>query len=628
LAIASYFRALSEKWHETRERISYSRLGRNRLATPFIRDEDFRNPTLSPTPVTGRKVWLTGSCVTVIWKDHIEEYHPQIEIEHQILNHISKLQDKSSKEIESVQFQIVQLPLRFVIPELEYFGIKANADGLVELRELLDRCVERLRSRLDAGLKYNRQAGLTTFVLNFARPQSNPLGMLAPKYDLSNFSFFVDQLNQALAQMIAAEKGVYLIDFDEIAATIGKRYILDDVTLTINHGAFISPGARAEDLELTPYGSTGAIFAPRRRAAALAIFHECLAAYKILAATEKIKLVIFDVDGTLWRGVAAEGQDVGQLGEGWPLGVLEAAAFLRRRGILLAIASKNDPEIATQIWNGVYGRVFPLSNFVSVKFSWRHKIESIHEILKETNLLPGNVLFVDDNPVERARVKEQFPDMRLLEGPIATWRRTLLWAHELQVPYVTEESAMRAESLQMNVMREELRKTISDEEYLKSLQVKVGIDRLNSTSAGRFPRAFELLNKTNQFNTTGRRWSAGEIEAFFASGGYALIAQVSDRFSNYGLTALALCAGSHCEQMVMSCRVFGLGIEKQLFEDFASRARTIGQPTLAYRVTSKNGPVKGFLQEIGAAGDASGRRDTLQILQPEAGRVLEPPVAD
>jgi len=225
-------------------------------------------------------------------------------------------------------------------------------------------------------------------------------------------------------------------------------------------------------------------------------------------------------------------------------------------------------------------------------------------------------------------VKEQFPDMRMLEGPIATWRRTLLWAHELQVPYVTEESATRAESLQMNVMRDELRKTISDEDYLKSLQVKVGVDRLSSTSAARFPRAFELLNKTNQFNTTGRRWSASEIEAFFASGGYALVAQVSDRFSNYGLTALALCVGSHCEQMTMSCRVFGLGVETRLFEEFASRARTIGQPTLAYRATTKNGPVKAFLQEIGAAADASGRQDTLQILQPDARRVLEPPVAD
>jgi FkbH-like protein len=193
---------------------------------------------------------------------------------------------------------------------------------------------------------------------------------------------------------------------------------------------------------------------------------------------------------------------------------------------------------------------------------------------------------------------------------------------------VTEESATRAESLRMNVMRDELRKTISDEEYLKSLQVKVSIDRLNSTSTARFPRAFELLNKTNQFNTTGRRWSAGEIEAFFASGGYALIAQVSDRFSNYGLTALALCVGSHCEQMVMSCRIFGLGVEAHLFDEFASRARTIGQPTLAYRVTSRNGPIKGFLQEIGAAADASGRQDATQILQPDAGRVLEPPVAD
>jgi FkbH-like protein len=208
---------------------------------------------------------------------------------------------------------------------------------------------------------------------------------------------------------------------------------------------------------------------PQLETATLAIFQECLAAYRILSPSAKIKLVIFDLDGTLWRGVAAESDDAGaELSEGWPLGVLEAAAYLRKRGVLLAIASKNDPEIATRIWERVYGSVFPLENFVSVKFSWRPKSESIAEILGETNLLAENVLFVDDNPVERERVKLAFPSVTLLEGPISTWRRQLLWAEELQTPYITEEAIARAGSIGSMKARETLREQVDEASYLDS----------------------------------------------------------------------------------------------------------------------------------------------------------------
>ena len=578
--------------------LSYTRRrGLSTRSKDYVPDQEFRTPFLNSLDIP-KKTIVVGSCLLQDFKGVIERAHPETQVLYQIFNNASELEELPTEELEANTFQITQIPFRSLVFESEYYSLRVDASGAAECERLFQRASERLRRNLDAALKYNRQSGLTTFVLNFARPQINALGILAPKYELSNFSYFVGELNRILYDMIAAERGVYMIDFDEIAGSLGKRHILDDATAHLNHASLLRAGNLENDIDLTPYGSIDELFAPRLEIATLAIFRECLAAHRVLSATSKIKLVIFDLDGTLWRGVAAEDEEVGaHLNEGWPLGLLEAAAFLRKRGVLLAIASKNDPEIASRIWNDLYGAVFPLANFVSVKCSWGPKTDSIAEILRETNLLPGNALFVDDNPVERERAKLAFPELNILEGPISTWRRALLWSPELQTPYITEESTRRDESIRSMAARETLQRQMSEADYLETLAVETKISPIDSSADPAFKRAFELLNKTNQFNSTGQRWSETEMERFFAQGGRILAARVSDRFSDYGLTALALCLGSRCEQLVMSCRVFGLGVEFRLFEAF--KASAPGPYQVVWQATAKNGPAKAFLQKAG-----------------------------
>ena len=271
----------------------------------------------------------------------------------------------------------------------------------------------------DAATKYNKQCGLPVFVLNLPTPQANPLGFLLPKYDKSNIVQLFEAMNRYLSELIEEQVGVYLIDFDAICATIGKRYINDDLTSHINHGSFIGNTYWAEDIDLTPYGSAEAIYQPKLRQAVLAVFNECLAAHYIISSNIKIKIVIFDLDGTLWRGVPAEADELAweRISEGWPLSILEAAAFLKKRGVLLAIASKNEPSVAKDIWEKTYGKRFPLSNFASIRISWDSKVKSVGEILSEVNLLPENCLFVDDNPVEREQIRAAFPEISVITGP-------------------------------------------------------------------------------------------------------------------------------------------------------------------------------------------------------------------
>ena len=563
----------------------------------YIADIDYRTPTLGPV-VKPSLVLVTGSCMTNPWRETIERAHPGIEVRHQEFNNASELEDIPEQELRRANFQIVQLPLRSVIAEVDYFTPDLSDKGLAALEQGFQRNLAKLRRNLDAALKYNRAVGVPVFVLNFAIPQANPLGFLLPKHDLFNFSHYLKELNRALYEMISAEKSVYMIDYDEITATLGKRFIQDDLTSHISHGSTIMGTQTEDDILLTPHGSMSEIYAAKNTDMTLAVFNECVAYYNIISSDDKVKLVIFDLDGTLWRGVPADRDDLGpHLTEGWPLSILEAAMFLKKRGILLAIASKNDPDTAHRIWNTLYGHLFPLSNFVNTKFSWEPKTRSISAILQETNLLPGNCLFVDDNPIEREQVKLAFPDMKLISGPIYTWRRTLLWATELQVPYITTESIGRTESIQSVIQREAIRTQLSEEDYLRDLRVTLRIDRVDSIEHNKFKRSFELLNKTNQFNTTGRRWSEQELAEYLADGGSLLSADVSDRLSDYGLTAVMLHRDGECTQLVMSCRVFGLRVEFAIFNEFLKLEEN--GVTVLFRDTGKNALCRKFLEKIG-----------------------------
>jgi FkbH-like protein len=205
--------------------------------------------------------------------------------------------------------------------------------------------------------------------------------------------------------------------------------------------------------------------------------------------------------------------------------------------------------------------MFPLSNFAVKRINWSPKPDNIAELLAEVNLLPSSVLYIDDNPVEREAVKQAFPAMRSLGANPYLWRRVLLWAPETQVASVTAESAERSEMIKAQVQRETERNKLSRPEFLASLNVSVSLTVIDSSTDPRFQRAFELLNKSNQFNTTGRRWQPAEVEQYFAELGAFFAFSVVDRFTSYGLVGVLCVKQGQVDQFVMSCRVVGLDVE-------------------------------------------------------------------
>jgi FkbH-like protein len=584
----------------------FERVGVQPPSSDFIPDSEYRTPRLFPSKRPER-ILVTGSCMVEIWSETLRREYPDMQVRHIVFNNASEMEDIETEELQRFAFQIAQIPTRSIIHEPDYFLGSAEDFRLSAFDALLERCKQRVKRNFDAAMKYNRQCGLPVFVFNFPTPQANPLGFLLPKFDKSNLVQIFEELNRFLASLVAANNGVYVIDFDAICATLGKRYINDDLTSHINHGSFIGSTYWPEDIDLTPYGSADAIYQPKIRQAVLAVFNECLASHYVISSNTKIKIVIFDLDGALWRGVPAEADELAweRISEGWPLSILEAAAFLKKRGVLLAIASKNDASVAKDIWERTYGKRFPLSNFASVHISWDSKVQSIGEILSEVNLLPENCLVVDDNPVEREQVRMAFPGISVITGPISTWRRTLLWAAELQTPVITAESTRRTESIQGVIARETLRAETDPKEFALSLGITATIYSIMNVGDKKFARVFELLNKTNQFNTTGVRWTEPQLEAFFDQGGVIDAADVADKLNNYGLTALLLRRGGECVQMVMSCRVFGLYVEYMFLQRFLELAADHDRRYIDFKRTEKNGPSATFLSSLGLISQAA-----------------------
>jgi len=526
---------------------------------PDPNDDRFRTPdSLKVAEVPVSRILVVGSCFSTALPLYLGFPFRGVETDHVLYNHAGSLPPAPPHPVEAYDFQVIVMALRTVMPEQLYFRL-AHTD-IAGYQAAFETTRERLIQMLHGALAYRAQRQIVTFVSNYALPQQNALGRLLPRYDLRNPVYFIEQLNRVIAEEIEQMPGVYLLDTDQISANFGRKYIQDDVIAITTHNSVLSDFESEFDrnrLEVPAPLSTHQT--ARVGEFYLAVCCELHAMYRTIRQADQVKIVIVDLDDTLWRGVVAE--EGLALTEGWPLAVAEALIFLKKRGVLLAIVSKNDEARIRELWPYIYGGRLELEDFASVKINWEPKADNIERILAEVNLLPRSAVFIDDNPVERAGVAAAFPDLRILATSPYTWRRILLWSAETQVAYITDESARRTEMIQAQVARESARTRMSRAEFLATLDVSVRLFPVREIADGRFARAFELINKSNQFNTTGKRWTQEDCQAAFADGATFWAFEVDDRFTRYGVVGVAIARGSVLEQLVMSCRVVGLEVE-------------------------------------------------------------------
>jgi FkbH-like protein len=335
------------------------------------------------------------------------------------------------------------------------------------------------------------------------------------------------------------------------------------------------------------------------------------------------KLVVVDLDDTLWGGIVGDagwqslrvgGHDA--IGEAH-LAFQRCLKALTRRGVVLAIASKNEESVALEALRRHPEQLLRLEDFVGWRINWRDKAQSIVELSRELNLGLQSIVFLDDSPVERARVREALPEVLVPELP----EDKLLYPSALSAlrcfdgPAPSREDGQRTQLYAAERERDALKETAGSlDQWLRNLGVRVRAERL---SAHNLARAVQLFNKTNQMNLRTRRLTEAELLAWAQDPAHELLAiSAGDRFGDAGLTGiLGLAADGNALRIadfVLSCRVMGRKIEEAIVHLAVERARARGLATVEAELlpTAKNKPCLDFWKGSGFAAVSDAARSS------------------
>lgn len=315
------------------------------------------------------------------------------------------------------------------------------------------------------------------------------------------------------------------------------------------------------------------------------------------------KGLITDLDQTLWKGILG---DAGVDGVSWSLeGKSQAHALYQQvlasladSGVLVAIASKNDPQLVEAALQRLDILVKPTQIF-PIEASWGVKSDAIGRILKAWNIGADSVVFVDDSPMELAEVSEKYPGIDCLQFPSDDPAGILALLQQLRTSFgkqdIREEDRLRLQSLRAVAKLDQERPAAEvSSDFLARLEAKVTFE-----ASGADPRAFDLVNKTNQFNLNGARYTEAEWKSrTHRPGAFLTTVSYEDRFGPLGRIAVVggYMEGDRCvvDIWVMSCRAFSRQIEFQsLRQLFAKSGASVIR--ILFRPTERNGPLQTFL---------------------------------
>ncbi len=325
---------------------------------------------------------------------------------------------------------------------------------------------------------------------------------------------------------------------------------------------------------------------------------------------ETRKLIIVDLDNTLWGGVVGDdGWQNLRVGGHDPQGesyadFQRALKSYKQRGIILAIVSKNQQDIALEALDRHPEMVLKRSDFVGWRINWMDKVENIMDLLKELNLTPEAAVFLDDDPAERNRVQEALPGILVPPWPQNSllYTKTLLSLSCFDTVFVSDDDRKRSEMYLQQKHRNALRGSMQNQqEWLASLKTTVTVAPLTSAD---LPRATQLLNKTNQMNLTTRRLSEQDFKAWSQAPNHRVwVFRVEDKLGDSGLTGIVSFEhdghSARIVDFILSCRVFGRHIENVMVQTVIEQARRLNLRELkaVYVGTEKNQPCLDFLNE-------------------------------
>jgi FkbH-like protein len=290
---------------------------------------------------------------------------------------------------------------------------------------------------------------------------------------------------------------------------------------------------------------------------------------------------------------------------------VEALKVLKKRGVLLAVASKNDEAYIRTHWDRILrdyaeeplGCALSLDDFDVVRIDFRPKSVTVGEILHQLNIGADSAVFIDDNPLEREEVQAAFPAMRILGAELNYVRRELLFSPFTQRARLTAEDATRSATVHQHALLEQHVAAGTADDFLAALGLSCRVSVVDDARSAEAQRAVQLINKTNQWNLNGARTNEGELSQALAAGRRLVVAHTRDASNDYGLVGAAVVdvSSRRVTHMVVSCRVIGMGIDDALAHCLLGRFG----PALDfdYADSGRNMAVRSFLAGHGTGPD-------------------------
>jgi FkbH-like protein len=474
--------------------------------------------------------------------------------------------------------EIVYIHTHWINVRNNKFGAAASA------AELQDAVSAELARYQEIWNSLHKTVGCNILQNNFETP---PIGLLGNSECVSQSgrTRFIWELNLAFSSAASKDRKLFIQDLNSLAATMGHAQWYDWTRWY------------SYKIPITPEAS----WAIARSMAAIiaAIFGKSK------------KCLVLDLDNTLWGGVIGDvGPDGIEIGKETPMAEAYTAfqqycLALRGRGILLAVCSKNQEEIAREGFSHP-DSVLKLEHFSAFKANWEPKHENLKATAAELNLGLDSFVFVDDNPAERALVKAQLPMVLTPEmgNDVSLYPAILQATRCFEAVRLSKEDVERADAYTANAARASAAVKFADYgAYLDSLQMSAQIDLFSPVYLDRIA---QLVNKTNQFNLTTRRLTYAEIEEISKNPAYIpLFGRLADSFGDNGLISVVIGRhhgiALHMDLWLMSCRVLKREMEMAMLDVLVERAASNGIETLIgyYYPTAKNKMVEDHYRQLG-----------------------------
>jgi len=428
-------------------------------------------------------------------------------------------------------------------------------------------------------------SGATVLQSNFVAPIERLFGNYDHKVPASLHAQ-VQTLNHSLAARSRGYPHVLINDVEALASYVGRGAWLDEKLWTLAK----SPCA-LEHLPRLAANITDIVASQLGRG---------------------VKCVVLDLDNTVWGGVIGDdGMDgirLGHLGDGEAFHHFQQFVLeLSRRGILLAVCSKNNHDTALRVFREHPEMVLRETDITVFKANWDNKANNIQAIRDALNIGFDAMVFLDDNPFERNLVREMLPDVIVPELPEEP-SEYVKCLSELNLFEATSHSALdqqRGELYREEAQRADAKQRFENlDDYLRSLDMKVLLARFDPFN---LPRIAQLIQRSNQWNLATRRYTEAQCEAFMLDreGYHPICVSLQDRFGNYGLISVVVLRHEPrkvvIDEYLMSCRVLQRGVEQYTMNQIFAHARARGADEVvgSYVPTAKNAMVKDFYSQLG-----------------------------